>query len=46
VNWQAFFATRRELKYKGDFVVEREAGTQRVVDIRTARELVAGMGVD
>jgi sugar phosphate isomerase/epimerase len=46
VNWQAFFATLRELKYKGDFVVEREAGTQRVVDIRTARELVAGMGVD
>jgi L-ribulose-5-phosphate 3-epimerase len=46
VNWQAFFATLRELKYKGDFVVEREAGTQRVADIRTARELVAGMGVD
>lgn len=45
VNWQAFFATLRELNYKGDFVIEREAGTQRVVDIRTARELVAGMGV-
>ena len=44
VNWQAFFATLRELKYKGNFVVEREAGTQRVADIRTARELVAGMG--
>ena len=43
VDWQAFFATLRELNYKGDFVVEREAGTQRVADIRTAKEMVAGM---
>jgi sugar phosphate isomerase/epimerase len=44
VDWQAFFATLRELNYTGDFVIEREAGTQRVADIRTAREMVAGMG--
>jgi L-ribulose-5-phosphate 3-epimerase len=44
VDWPAFFATLRELNYTGDFVVEREAGTQRVADIRTAREMVAKMG--
>jgi L-ribulose-5-phosphate 3-epimerase len=40
VDWPAFFATLRELKFKGDFVIEREAGTQRVADIRTAKDLV------
>jgi hypothetical protein len=25
-------------------VIEREAGSQRVMDIRTAKEVVAGMG--
>jgi L-ribulose-5-phosphate 3-epimerase len=44
VDWPAFFATLRELNYTGDFVVEREAGTQRVADIRMAREMVAKMG--
>jgi L-ribulose-5-phosphate 3-epimerase len=44
VDWQAFFATLRELNYTGDFVIEREAGSQRVADIRTAREMVAKMG--
>jgi sugar phosphate isomerase/epimerase len=44
VDWQAFFATLRELNYTGDFVIEREAGSQRVADIRTAKEVVAGMG--
>jgi len=44
VNWQAFFATLRELNYNGDFVVEREAGTQRVADIRAAKDVVAKMG--
>ena len=43
VNWRAFFATLRELNYSGDFVIEREAGSQRVADIRTAREMVAKM---
>ena len=37
VDWRAFFATLRELNYTGDFVIEREAGSQRVADIRTAK---------
>ncbi len=40
VDWRAFFATLKELKFTGDFVIEREAGTQRVADIQTARKLV------
>jgi L-ribulose-5-phosphate 3-epimerase len=44
VDWQAFFATLRELNYRGDFVIEREAGTQRVADIQAAREMVVKVG--
>jgi len=40
VNWPAFFDTLRELNYPGDFVIEREAGEQRVADIRAARGVV------
>lgn len=40
VNWPAFFATLDELKFAGDFCIEREAGDQRVADIRTARDVV------
>lgn len=40
VDWTVFFATLRELNFAGDFVIEREAGTQRVADIRTAKEVV------
>jgi sugar phosphate isomerase/epimerase len=43
VDWRAFFTTLRELNYTGDFVIEREAGSQRVADIRTARDVVAKM---
>jgi len=39
VDWRSFFATLDELDFGGNFVIEREAGTQRVVDIRQAREL-------
>ncbi len=39
VDWPAFFATLKESKFKGDYVIEREAGTQRVADIRTAKEV-------
>ena len=39
VDWRAFFATLKELNFVGDFVIEREAGAQRVADIRQAREL-------
>jgi L-ribulose-5-phosphate 3-epimerase len=44
VDWRAFFATLRELGYTGDFVIEREAGSQRVADVRAAREMVGEMG--
>ena len=44
VDWRAFFATLKELNFAGDLVIEREAGNQRVADIRTAKEVVAGTG--
>jgi L-ribulose-5-phosphate 3-epimerase len=40
VNWPAFFATLKELSYTGNLCIEREAGTQRVADIITARQMV------
>ncbi|SPE60728.1 Xylose isomerase domain protein TIM barrel [Verrucomicrobia bacterium] len=40
VDWPAFFRVLGELDYRGDFVIEREAGDQRVEDIRLATELV------
>jgi sugar phosphate isomerase/epimerase len=40
VDWRAFFATLGELNFTGDFVIEREAGSQRVADIRTAKKVV------
>jgi sugar phosphate isomerase/epimerase len=40
VDWRAFFATLRQLNFEGNFVIEREAGTQRVLDIISARAVV------
>jgi sugar phosphate isomerase/epimerase len=40
VDWPAFFATLKKLRFAGDCVIEREAGNQRVADIRTAKEVV------
>ncbi len=40
VDWPAFFRTLDALQFTGDFVIEREAGNQRVKDIRQARELI------
>ncbi|HNQ73517.1 MAG TPA: sugar phosphate isomerase/epimerase family protein [Verrucomicrobiota bacterium] len=40
VDWRQFFAVLAELGFQGDLCIEREAGQQRVADIRTARELV------
>ncbi len=40
VDWSAFFATLRELKYTGNFSIEREWGNQRVADICAAKEVV------
>jgi L-ribulose-5-phosphate 3-epimerase len=40
VDWKAFFQTLDELGFEGNLCIEREAGTQRVQDIRTARQMV------
>jgi L-ribulose-5-phosphate 3-epimerase len=40
VDWPAFFAALAEVNFTGDLVIEREAGDQRVTDIRLAHELV------
>jgi sugar phosphate isomerase/epimerase len=40
VDWPAFFATLEEINFPGNLVIEREAGNQRVADIRQASELV------
>jgi sugar phosphate isomerase/epimerase len=39
VEWPAFFAALRGANYKGQLVIEREAGGSRTDDIRTARDL-------
>jgi L-ribulose-5-phosphate 3-epimerase len=38
VDWRSFFRTLTELRFSGNLCIEREAGTQRVADIRTARQ--------
>lgn len=43
VDWPAFFKTLEELNYTGPLCFEREAGEQRVDDIRAGREFVEGL---
>jgi sugar phosphate isomerase/epimerase len=38
VDWTAFFRTLGELGFAGDLCLEREAGNQRVADLRAGRE--------
>jgi len=40
VDWPGFFRALEELNFSGNRVIEREAGTQRIADILTARKLV------
>lgn len=40
VDWPAFFQALGEIGFAGNLCIEREAGNQRVADIRSARELV------
>lgn len=40
VEWPGFFRALDEVNFSGNYVIEREAGTQRIADILTARELV------
>ena len=41
VDWAAFFSTLEQANYSGEFVIESEAGSQRVADIIRAREHVS-----
>ncbi|MFZ4576545.1 MAG: sugar phosphate isomerase/epimerase family protein, partial [Phycisphaerales bacterium] len=41
VDWSSFFATLRAAGYAGDLCIEREAGEQRIEDIRTALALAS-----
>lgn len=45
VDWRAFFGVLGELGFTGDLAIEREAGTQRVADIRSARTYLENLGV-
>lgn len=40
VDWPAFFRALADASYHGDLCIEREAGTQRVADIRAAAAFV------
>jgi L-ribulose-5-phosphate 3-epimerase len=40
VNWQEFFGVLRQISFSSACCIEREAGDQRMVDIRTAKDLV------
>lgn len=40
VDWSAFFAALDQVGFQGDLCIEREAGMQRVEDIRAARDLI------
>jgi sugar phosphate isomerase/epimerase len=40
VDWPNFFFALKKINFTGDLVIEREAGTQRVADICTARMVV------
>jgi sugar phosphate isomerase/epimerase len=40
VPWKEFFDALRELKFNGYCCIEREAGTSRLADIRTAKAIV------
>jgi L-ribulose-5-phosphate 3-epimerase len=40
VDWRMFFTTFRQVNFNVNFAIEREAGAQRVADIRAAKEVV------
>ena len=40
VDWPSFFSTLDQIQFTGDFVIEREAGDERIADIRRAKELI------
>jgi sugar phosphate isomerase/epimerase len=40
VDWAAFFGVCKQHGYDGNFIIEREAGDQRIVDINKAQQLL------
>lgn len=40
VNWKAFFQNLQAVKFTGNLCIEREAGKQRVADIKVAKQFV------
>lgn len=45
VDWNGFFAALDSAGFTGDLAIEREAGDQRIADIRTAKEFVSPISV-
>jgi sugar phosphate isomerase/epimerase len=45
VNWREFFQLLAQAGFAGYCAIEREAGSQRVADIRAARVLIESLGV-
>ena len=45
VDWKAFFRALQELNYTGYLAIEREAGTQRLKDIGTAKDFVTALAI-
>jgi L-ribulose-5-phosphate 3-epimerase len=43
VDWSAFFRTLENVNFHGNLAIEREAGDQRVRDIKAAREFVLSL---
>jgi L-ribulose-5-phosphate 3-epimerase len=43
VDWSEFFEALDDIGFEGDLCIEREAGDQRVADIRRAREFLASL---
>jgi len=46
VDWKAFLQALREVGFTGNLCIEREAGKERVADIRSAREYVEKVAED
>lgn len=43
VDWRAFFQVLEDLRFRGDLCLEREAGNQRVADLRAGRVFIEGL---
>lgn len=41
VDWPSFFRALRDIDFRGNLCLEREAGTQRVVDLAAGRKFIA-----